>query len=87
MIFQTFDLGLDIVMSGFLLIFLMILMLVFYAKFQILPLVIVLYLFSVVIGVLSLQKGDIPFSPYFQSFFLLFQSVLFILTIIDYKKF
>jgi len=70
----------------FMLIFLLGLMLVFYNKHTysfFLPMLLV-FLFSIVIGVSSIIESSIPFSPYFQLFFILMQFVLFILFIMEF---
>lgn len=60
------------------LIFLMILMIFIYMKVRIWLVILVLFLFSLIIGIYSLSLEYIPFNPYFSIFFILFQSVLFI---------
>ena len=47
----------------------------------------IIFLFSLLIGVISLTEYIIPFTPYLQFFFLLFQSSIFIITSLEvYKK-
>lgn len=73
-----------IAISLSILIFLMLLMLfMYYAKGrrQFLP-ILVVYLFSIILGMGSISI-QFPITPYFQIFFMLFQSVYFILTTID----
>lgn len=69
--------------TGVILIFLMILMMVLYVKYRVPLLIITVYMFSLLLGYESLSI-EIPLTPYFQIFFLLFQSVLFILTAMDF---
>jgi len=87
MILQFGVLGLEVLMGVFILIFMMVLMLYFYLKVLILYFMVPIYLFSLVIGLSSIAVGDIPFTPYFQGFFLVFQSIVFIMGIIEIKKF
>ena len=72
MIFRPF-------LSVFILIVLMVLMIGMYKYFRIWWIILVVFLFSLIIGGLSISVGDIPFSPYFQIFFIIFQSVFFII--------
>ena len=44
----------------------------------------VIFLFSIVGGIISFSESKIPFTPYFQIFFMLFQTVLFILKALVY---
>lgn len=75
------------VLAMFMLIFLIALMLICYTYFPKMLFILIIFLFSLVIGTLSVQIGDIPMSPYFQIFFLLFQTAIFILSSIKtYKK-
>lgn len=63
------------------LIILMVLMFYFYTKIKRLTPIIMLYLFSLIIGIYSLSSLGIPFTPWFQLFFLMNQSVFFYLAI------
>lgn len=87
MLFQTLDFGLDIILSSVFLILLLVGAIVLYAKVLWLPLNISYYAFSLVIGVLALQKGDIPFTPYFQALYLVIQTLVLLLAILDFKNF
>lgn len=65
--------------SIILLVLLMVLMIYFYVKIvKILPMLII-FLFSIVIGMISFTGSIFPFSPWFQLFFILFQTILFYL--------
>lgn len=67
----------------------MIIMVVLYTKVRIFLVILTVFLFSLVIGMSSLEQFDIPFSPYIQIFFLVFQSIFFLMTSIEvyyYKK-
>jgi len=68
----------------FILIFLLLLMLFLYLKSskelkEGLP-ILVIYLFSLLIGIKSFEHPHTPFSPLLESFFLIFQTVIFLLT-------
>lgn len=73
--------------SIFVLVFLIVLMWYFHTKYKAnqmkFLIVLVIFLFSIVIGVSSLTYFSIPFSPYFQLFFMLIQTIFFILTAIE----
>lgn len=85
MIFQLegYDLltALTPIFTLFLLVFLLVLMLICYRYFPKMIIILIVFAFSLVIGALSTQIGDIPFTPYFQIFFILFQSAMFILSV------
>lgn len=65
------------------LLFLMLIMVSLYMKVRIFLVILVVFVFSLVMGNISLSNGDIPFSPYLQIFFMVFQTFIFILTSID----
>lgn len=54
--------------------------LLMYVKYRFWEIILVIYIFSLIFGMLALAEGSIPFTPLFQIFFLIFQSVIFILT-------
>ena len=90
MIFQDFtDLYLlTPVLSILILFVLMGLMVFFYTRHAymfFLPILSV-FLFSLVIGVSSIAESNIPFTPYFQMFFLLIQTVFFMLHTFEFFK-
>ena len=62
---------------------LMIFMLYLYMKVRVWVAILVLYMFSLVIGFIAVNDGAIPFTPYLQIFFLVFQTILFFLTSFD----
>lgn len=74
---------LEPIVSVFILIFLIGLMLLFYLKFRIFLVILTIFLFSLVMGGLSIQHGTIPFSPYLQLFFIVLQTIFFILTTVE----
>jgi len=49
-----------------------------FEKIRIFTIVLVIFLFSIVIGILSMSIKELPFNPYLPLFFILFQSILFI---------
>ena len=61
---------------------LLFLMIYFYSKKRYFLPILVVFLFSLIIGMLSMEFG-IPFTPYVQIFFMLMQSVFFIMTAIQ----
>lgn len=73
--------------SIFILVFLIVLMWYFYTKYKAnqikFLIVLVVFLFSIVIGMGSITSLSIPFSPYFQLFFLLIQTIFFILSALE----
>jgi len=64
----------------FILIILMIIMTILYLKIRLFLPILVVFLFSIIIGFDSMSYDYIPFNPYFSIFFILFQSVFFIET-------
>lgn len=75
------------VLSFFTIMALMVLMLTLYFKYRFFHIMLIVFLFSIVIGMLSIADYSLPFSPYIQLFFMTFQSVIFILTSYDYSNF
>ena len=79
--------NLNTILSLFTLFTLIVIMLILYFKVRIFLLILNIFLFSLVFGAISMLQFDIPFSPYLQTFFLLFQTTFFIMTVLDnYKK-
>ena len=68
-------------LSVFILIALMLFMLYLYSKVKKTLPVLVVFLFSLVIGMLSISSRGIPYTPYVQLFFILFQTIFFYLHI------
>ena len=68
------------VMSISILIFLMFLMIIVYLKFRIFLIILGISLFSIIIGAYSIVNYTIPFTPIFQSFFILFQMSFLLIT-------
>ena len=71
------------ILTFMLLIILMLLMIYIYAKNRRFTIILVIFLFSLVIGMTAFSVEGVPLTPYFQLLFLLFQTVIFILTAID----
>lgn len=69
----------------FLLVVLVALMLICFQKFRYFPVIFTLWVFSMVLGVMALNV-DLPLSPFIQIFFLVFQSIMFILDVFDVSK-
>lgn len=65
------------ILSFFLMIFLMLIMLYLFLKYRIWYLILVIELFSLIIGINALGVEGIPFTPYFQILFLIFQTFIF----------
>jgi len=66
------------------LILLILLMLHLYTKVKEFEPILVVFLFSLVIGITSLTVIDVPFAPWLQIFFILFQAVMFVLKALEY---
>jgi hypothetical protein len=69
-------------------VFLMVLMIYLYVKIdRFLPLLVV-FLFSIIIGMVSFSGSYLPFTPFIQLFFILFQTIIFYLFIEkkDFKR-
>lgn len=69
------------------LIILLILMIYYSKRIKYYTTIITIYLFSLILGFESLTHPHTPFSPYFEIFFIIFQTVLFIQIAIDYIQF
>ncbi len=75
------------ILSLIILILLMVLMFIMYIKMRVFLPILVIFLFSLIIGFNSIGIENIPLNPYFSIFFILFQSVIFIETSLDnYNK-
>jgi len=71
------------IVSTFLIIFLMVAMVYLYRYQRFFLLIFIVWIFSIVIGLISIKNFWLPFSPYFQIFFMLIQSVYLFLTSIN----
>lgn len=94
MIFQSETpeiISLDSIMGLFALFILIIIMIVLFKYLRVFLVILVVFLFSLVIGMIAIEDGSIPFSPYLQMFFMVFQGVVFLITSLgaytDYKEF
>jgi len=90
MILQDFNFNMESFLTpildvGVLIVFI-ILMMILYAKLRILPIITLVMLISLIIGVVSIQLQYNPFTPWFQIFFILFQSVFFLRAAFEYKE-
>ena len=74
------------ILSIIILFLLMVIMIVLYCKIRRFIVILMLFLFSLIIGIDSLKQGIIPFSPYIQIFFLLFQTIIFLIVAIETNK-
>lgn len=79
-------LGFYPLMTFFAIIFLFGLMVFCYLKIRVFVLILGIYLFSLVIGFNAMSESVIPFTPYLQIFFLIFQTIIFVLVSIDTFK-
>jgi len=70
----------------FILIILMIFMVILYKYVRIWVVILVLFLFSLIIGVYSLSYEYIPFNPYISILFILFQSIFFLVVSLEVYK-
>ena len=68
------------IISFLILFILMIIMVFLYAKMRVFLPILVVFLFSLIIGIVSLGTPNFPFSPWFQVFFIMFQTIFFVLT-------
>lgn len=75
-------------LAMFILVILLVIMLVLYLKMRLFLPILVVFLFSLIIGINSMSLEYIPFNPYVSIFFILFQSVIFIETSLQqYKRY
>lgn len=79
-----FDLlGFYPLMTFFVIIFLFAIMIFCYLKIRVFVVILAIYLFSLVIGITAMNESIIPFTPFLQLFFLLFQTIIFVITSIE----
>ena len=71
------------ILSVFILFLIMFITIILFLKIRIFLVILVVFLFSLVIGISALSETSIPFSPYLQIFFLLHQSIIFLITSIE----
>jgi len=79
----SFDFPITPIISVVILVVLMILMVLFYSKKKIFLIILTIHLFSLVIGLDSIGTESIPFTPWFQTFFIVFQTIFLLLTSIE----
>ena len=71
--------------SIFFMIILLAVMVILYIKLRIFLVILTVYAFSLIIGMMAFTQ-QIPLTPYFEAFFLTFQSVMFLLTSVEAIK-
>lgn len=71
----------------FFLIIMMGLMIYLYMKARIFPIILIVFLFSLIFGMLSISYELLPFNPFISIFFILFQTIFFLITSIDMFKY
>ena len=71
------------VLTIIIMIFLLVLMIYFYSKTRVFPIILTIFSFSLIFGMYSLEVDNIPFTPYFQIFFLTIQGIFFMLTALN----
>lgn len=75
------------ILAFFIIAILMLIMVVIYIKIRNFLVITVIFLFSLIIGAISISIGNITFTPYIQIFFIMFQLSIFIITSIEaYKR-
>jgi len=63
----------------FILVLFIALMLIAYYKIKRFIVVLFIFLFSIIIGILAINTVELPFNPYLPIFFILFQAIFFIM--------
>jgi len=81
----SYDFGLPI-LSLVILVMMMLFMLYFYTKVKKMVFVLLIYVFSLPFGLISLGEYNIPFSPWFQLFFLMFQTIIFFMSAMKFRR-
>lgn len=69
------------------LIFLMGLMIFLYMKLRVFTVILTVFLFSLIFGMLSMSFEFLPFTPFISIFFMLFQTIFFLITTLDMIKY
>lgn len=80
-VYEMFDLL--PVLDFFVMLFLVMLMIFCYMKLRVFYIILLIYLFSIIIGVMALSDPYVPFTPYFQVLFILFQTMIFFADCLD----
>ena len=68
------------------LVIMMILMIYAYKKIRRFLPVLIIFLFSIVLGMMAMSVLGIPFTPWFQLFFILFQTIIFYYSVIELQE-
>jgi len=80
--------NIGLMFAHFILIFVLIILMIYFSKrIKYYTVIIVIYLFSLIIGFESLAHPHIPFTPMFELFFIIFQTSIFIHIALDYIEF
>lgn len=82
----TFDFGMNVLVGMLMMGILIILNLVVLSKYQYFMLSIIIELFSLIIGGMAITIQEFPLTPYFQIFFIIFQSGIFLIMGIKYRN-
>ena len=72
--------------SILMLVIMMILMIYAYKKIRKFLPVLIIFLFSIVIGLSAMSILGFPFTPWFQLFFILFQTIIFYYSVIELRE-
>lgn len=82
---EIIDIGFDLnaMLSVFFIMALIGLMIICYLKIRIPLVILLIFLFSLIIGIMFLEVDGIPFTPYIQLFFLFFQAIILIITFLE----
>lgn len=76
----------NLIFAVLFLIMLLVLSIFSYYKIRIFTLHIIIFLFSIIIGIQSLSIPDFPLTPYFQLFFLVAQATIFVVYTLELFK-
>jgi hypothetical protein len=80
-------LDLDAILMVIVMIFLLILIIALYLKLRVWVLIMVVFAFNIIFAFISFDEKLIPFTPYFQLFFMLISGLIFLITSLEaYQK-
>lgn len=80
-------LDLDAILMVIVMLFLLILIIALYLKMRVWLLITVVFLFNIIFAFISFNEKLIPFTPYFQIFFMLISGLIFLITSLEaYEK-
>ena len=86
MILEIFGIEYFPLINFFMLIFLIILSLYCYTKVRRYLISLVVFLFSLIIGIRSMSETEMPFTPYIQVFFIVFQVIIILLMSLELRN-